>query len=151
MKYLAMLLAAATMATCFACSPAVSPKAGFQSVASEQENKIIYLRRDGYVGSQYATLNHYLKVVKHFSRYDESGLFQVVVVFNNDRYEETRRNLNCDVQIVFLDADGLEVEKTNWQPYMFPSGQDVTIKQVSLSPDARDYKIYVREPRDADW
>ena len=149
MKLIVLLLVAVFAVS--ACSPAVAPQGGYESVASQAENKVLYLRRDGFVGSQHTTLNRYLKLVRNFSKYDENGLFKVVVVFNNDRYEESRRNLNCDVQFVFLDEDGIELEKTNWQPYMFPSGQDIAIKQVSLNPDTRDYKIYVREPRDSTW
>ena len=151
MRSILLLLMLVAVLAVSACSPAVAPVGNFDSVASQKENKILYLRRDGLIGSQYATLNRYLKVVRNFSKYDDNGLFKVVVVFNNDRYEDSRKNLNCDVQFVFLDEDGIELEKTNWQPYMFPSGQDITIKEVSLNPDARDYKIYVREPRDSTW
>lgn len=139
-----------------ACTPAIAPtpenQGNFTSIASQKENKVIYLRRSAkYVGSQYHTLHTYLKVLKHFDRRDQNGLYEVVAVFNNNRYENAGENLNCDVQFVFLDSDGLELEKTNWQPYMFPGGQDVLIKQIAMNPLAQDYKIYVREPRDAKW
>lgn len=128
------------------CAPAVSPKVGYQSIA--QQNKIIYLRRDG----QRATMNRYLKVVKELSSYGESGLFSGIVVFNNNRYKVKKSpNLVCDVQFVFFDENGLELEKTNWQPVLFPPGVDTTVKQVSMNPSARDYKVYVREPKTPDW
>jgi hypothetical protein len=128
------------------CTPAVAPKTGYKSIASQ--NKIVYLRRDG----QHATLNRYLKVVKELNKYDENGLFTGIVVFNNNRYKvKSSPNLVCDVQFVFLDEDGLEVEKTNWQPVLFPPGVDTTVKQVSLNQNTRDYKVYVREPKTPAW
>ena len=128
------------------CSPAVAPKVGYQSVASQ--NKIIYIRRDG----QYATLSRYLKVVKELSKYDENGLFAGIVVFNNDRFKvKGSPNLVCDIQFIFLDENGLEVEKTNWQPILFTPGVDTMVKQVSMNQNARDYKVYVREPRTPGW
>ena len=85
------------------CSPAVAPKVGYQSIA--KQNKIIYLRRDG----QRATLNRYLKIVKELNKYDESGLFSGIVVFNNNRYKvkDGSPNLVCDVKFVFLDEETL--------------------------------------------
>lgn len=127
-------------------SPARAPDVGYESVASQE--KIVYLRGDG-GGSD---LHKYLKIVKEFSRYDENGLFKAVIVFNNSHYRKGQSPyLVCDVQFVFLDDDGLEIEKTNWQPMMFQAGVDVTVKQVSLSPNARDYKVYIRNPKTTKW
>ena len=127
------------------CAPAMSPQEGFQSVA--QKNKIIFMRRDG----QHATLNWYLKVVKEYSKYDDNGLFSGIVIFNNNRYKvKGNPDLVCDVQFVFFDEDGMELEKTNWQPYLFNPGMDTVVKQVSMNPNSRDYKVYVREPKTPD-
>ena len=123
-----------------------APEVGYQSVASQE--KIVYLRGDG-KGSD---LLKYLKVVKELSRYDENGLFTVIVIFNNSRSKKgSSPYLVCDLQFVFLDDDGLELEKTNWQPMMFQAGVDVTVKQVSLNPTARDYKLYVRDAKTTEW
>jgi hypothetical protein len=131
------------------CSPAVAPRIGAQTVASA--NRIIYLRRDG----QYATLSRYLKVVNEVQRRDQNGLFNVILVFNNDRYygyfSNDSPNLVIDIQFVFYDRDGIEVDKTNWQPNTFQAGVDVTVKQVSINPDTVSYKAYVREPRTPSW
>lgn len=142
-RVLCILLTLSLLPLVGACSPAVAPKTGYQSVASQ--NRIIYIRRDG----QHATLSRYLKVVRELSKYDEeTGLFTGILVLNNDRYKvKGSPTLVCDVQFVFLDENGLEVEKTNWQPIQFTPGVDVMVKQVSMSPDTRDYKVYVREPK----
>ena len=125
---------------------AKAPEVGYQSVASQE--KIVYLRGDG----KSSDLHKYLKIVREFSKYDESGLFKAVIIFNNSRYKKGKTPyLLCDVQFVFLDDDGLEIEKTNWQPIMFQAGVDVTVKQVSLNPNTRDYKVYVREQIAAGW
>ena len=133
----------------YGCSPAVAPNIGANTVASS--NRIIYVRRDG----QFATLSRFLKVVKEVQRRDVNGLFQVILVFNNDRYygyfSSDSPNLVIDIQFVFYDRDGIEVDKTNWQPNTFQSGVDVTVKQVSINPDAVSYKAYVREPRTPSW
>ena len=142
MKYY-MLLIACCMLFLLSCSPAVAPKIGFNSVA--QKSKIIYIRGDG----QRYTLSRYLKVVNEVSRYDESGLFTAIVVFNNNRNKGKGASANfvCDVQFVFFDESGIELEKTNWQPMLFPPGVDTTVRQVSLNSGARDYKVYVKEPK----
>ena len=127
-------------------TPAMNPEVGYESVASQE--KIVYLRGDG-KGSD---LHKYLKVVKELSRYDENGLFTVIVIFNNSRYKKgSSPYLVCDVQFVFLDDDGIEIEKTNWQPIMFQAGVDETVKQVSLNPTTRDYKVYVRDSKTTKW
>jgi hypothetical protein len=134
------------LVTSCASSPAVAPEVGYQSVASQE--KIVYLRGDG----KSSDLHKYLRIVKEFSKYDEIGLFKAVIIFNNSRYKKGKTPyLLCDVQFVFLDESGLEVEKTNWQPIMFQAGVDVTVKQVSLNPTTRDYKVYVREQIEVGW
>jgi len=124
------------------CQPAVAPKVGYQSIASQ--NKIIFIRQDG----EYATLSRYLKVVKELSKYDDNGLFTGIIVLNNDRYKvKGDPSLVCDVKFVFLDENDLEIEKTNWQPIFFTPGVDTMVKQVSMNLNTRDYKVYVREPK----
>lgn len=137
-----------TLLLIVSCAPAISPKVGYKSIASQ--NRIIYLRHDG----QHATLNRYLKVVKEVAKYDKNGLYTVTVILNNNRYKIRSKqspDLFCDVQFVFLDADGLEVEKTNWQPVLFTPGVDTTIRQVSMNVNTSDYKVYVRSPKTPDW
>ena len=125
---------------------AKAPEVGYQSVASQE--KIVYLRGDG-KGSD---LHKHLKVVKELSKYDENGLFTVIVIFNNSRYKKgSSPYLVCDLQFVFLDDDGLELEKTNWQPVMFEAGVDVKVKQISMNPHTKEYKLYVRDPRTTQW
>ena len=122
------------------------PEVGYQSVASQE--KIVYLRGDG----KGPDLHKYLKVVKEFSKHDANGLFTVIVIFNNSRYKKgSSPYLVCDVQFVFLDDDGIELEKTNWQPVMFEAGVDVTVKQISMNPNTKQYKVYVRNPKTTKW
>jgi len=149
MKKITLSLLLLAVVALSGCSPAVAPNIGSETVAST--NRIIYLRRDG----QFATLSRYLKVVREVMRRDENGLFTVILVFNNDRYHgyvsENSPNLVTDIQFVFYDQDGIEIEKTNWQPFTFQAGVDVTVKQVAINPDAVTYKAYVREPRIRSW
>ena len=125
---------------------AKAPEVGYQSVASQE--KIVYLRGDG----KSSDLHKYLKIVREFSKYDESGLFKAVIIFNNSRYKKGRTPyLLCDVQFIFLDDTGIELEKTNWQPVMFEAGVDVTVKQISMNPNTKEYKVYVRDPKTTKW
>lgn len=121
------------------CAPAMAPKVEFSSIANN--SKIVYIRHDG----QTYTLSRYLKVVKELTKRSETGLLMGIVVFNNN--SKDYRTLACDVQFVFLDESGIELEKTNWQPVMFSQGVDQTVKQVAINPLAQDYKVYVKEPK----
>jgi len=146
MRWYAFMIMGVFLFVTACTSPAVAPEVGYQSVASQE--KIVYLRGDG----KSSDLHKYLKIVKEFSKYEESGLFKAVIIFNNSHYKKGKTPyLLCDVQFVFLDEEGLEIEKTNWQPIMFQAGVDVTVKQVSLNPNTRDYKVYVREQIAAGW
>jgi uncharacterized protein YcfL len=139
MKYLKPISCLLLLLLTISCAPATAPKVGFNSVA--QESKIVYIRADG----QIYTLSRYLKVVKEVTRRSEAGLLSGIVILNNN--SRKIRNLVCDVQFVFLDQDGIELEKTNWQPIVFSQGVDTTIKQVAMNPMAQDYKVYVKEPK----
>jgi uncharacterized protein YcfL len=121
------------------CAPTTTPQTGFDSMA--QHNKIIYIRQKG----QTYTLSRYLKVVKDVLKRTDTGLLTGIVVFNNNSSDHP--NLLCDVQFVFLDDTGIELEKTNWQPIMFPQGVDKAVKQVAINPTAQDYRVYVRAAR----
>lgn len=132
-----------------ACSPAVAPKTSFESKA--QQNRVIYLKHSS---SSYLTLNKYLKVVDIVTRRDDNGFYEAIVVLNNNRFERHKSdspNLFCDVQFVFYDEDGIELEKTNWQAYAFPGGMDKAVKQISMDKYANDFKMYVREAKQAKW
>lgn len=146
MRLLYLLIVNCFLLSNISCAPAVAPEIGFKSVATK--GKIIYTRVKG----ERWTLSKYLKIVKEFSKYDDNGLFSGVVVFNNNRYAVKKSpQLAADVQFVFLDKDGVEIEKTNWQPVIFPPGVDVVVKQVSMNSDTRDYRVYVRGPRAQNW
>jgi len=73
----------------------------------------------------------------------DSGLLQARVKIENfldsDRW--------VDIQVIFRDKDGFEVEKTNWEP-IYLHRRKVTDYQInSLGPTPADYRILVREAK----
>lgn len=88
-------------------------------------------------------LKLWLRIVAHQKSRMESGLLQARVKIEN--FLDTDRWV--DIQIIFRDQDGFEVEKTNWEP-IFLHRRKVTDYQInSLSPKPSDYRILVREAK----
>jgi len=50
----------------------------------------------------------------------------------------------CEVQTVFKDKSGFEIEKTNFAPVLFKRRQVNHYETNSISPDAEDFNIIVR-------
>lgn len=88
-------------------------------------------------------LKLWLRIAAHQKSRMESGLLQARVKIEN--FLDTDRWV--DIQIIFRDQDGFEVEKTNWEP-IFLHRRKVTDYQInSLSPKPVDYRILVREAK----
>lgn len=85
----------------------------------------------------------YLNVVSQNVRKLESGQLEIIIEIQNTR----NKDLWADVQTVFKDKDGIEVDKTNWEPIMFHRREVTTYKKVSLSLDAADYRLVIRKPK----
>lgn len=88
-------------------------------------------------------LKLWLRIVNHQSVRNDAGLLVARMKIENfldsDRW--------VDIQIIFRDKDGFEVEKTNWEP-VFLHRRKVTDWQInSLSPRPADYRILVREAK----
>ena len=88
-------------------------------------------------------LKLWLRIAAHQKSRMESGLLQARVKIEN--FLDTDRWV--DIQIIFRDQDGFEVEKSNWEP-IFLHRRKVTDYQInSLSPRPADYRILVREAK----
>lgn len=85
----------------------------------------------------------WLRVSAHQSSRLESGLLQARMrienILDSDRW--------VDIQIIFRDKDGFEVEKTNWEPIMLHRRRVTDYQINSLSPKPIDYRILVREAK----
>lgn len=85
----------------------------------------------------------WLRVSAHQSSRLEGGLLQARMrienILDSDRW--------VDIQIIFRDKDGFEVEKTNWEPIMLHRRRVTDYQINSLSPKPIDYRILVREAK----
>jgi len=51
-----------------------------------------------------------------------------------------------DVQVTFLDADGFQIEQTNWQPVHLETHNIVQHSVASIGTGAVDFRVAVRRP-----
>ena len=69
-----------------------------------------------------------------------TGQLQVELKIENWR----KRDTWCEVQTVFKNARGFEVEKTNWEPILFEGRKVTHYRTNSLSSEPVDFTIFVR-------
>ena len=84
-----------------------------------------------------------LNVVKHFSSKTESGQFVVQIDMENEK----NKDIWTDIQVVFRDAKGMEVERTSWEPFQFHRRAVSSYKKVSMRSDISDYRILIRNEK----
>ncbi|HEV8586678.1 MAG TPA: hypothetical protein VGT02_17045 [Methylomirabilota bacterium] len=85
----------------------------------------------------------WLRIAGHQSQRLDSGLLLARLRIEN--FLDTDRWV--DIQIVFRDKDGFEVEKSNWEPIMLHRRRVTEYQINSLSPRPVDYRILVRDPK----
>jgi len=83
-----------------------------------------------------------LKVVKSKIEKLPSGQTEVVLEIENRNNDD----IPTDIQVVFMGADGFEVEKTGWTAFQFEHHDVSTFRATSLSSNATDYRITIRKP-----
>ena len=88
------------------------------------------------------TVSRYVSVVRQESDRVEGGLLRVRTDLKNKKKE----NLWVDIQVVWKDAKGFEVYKTNWAPLMLAARYVTTHEIVSMRADVADYEFRVRQP-----
>ena len=92
-------------------------------------------------------LRHYVRVTTlAANRIEGTNLMEIKLGLENTR--SRHRDMWCDIQVVFFDADKFELEKTNWAPLFLSAGQVTYYKTCSLSNQAADYTIFLRNPRE---
>ena len=72
----------------------------------------------------------------------ETGQLRVRVQF----IKQSFGSAFVEVKTYFLDADGFELEATNWEPVHLHEDVHTQHETVSLSSDAVDFRIVVRRP-----
>ncbi|MCB1197216.1 MAG: hypothetical protein KDK51_02515 [Deltaproteobacteria bacterium] len=125
------IIMAALALSLFACGPA---KVGSNPSPIQNEQHLLLLDR---------AYKPYLKVVSEKTRRLESGQLEVIMEIQNKR----NKDLWADIQVVFKDSDGVEVDKTNWEPKMFHRREVTTFKKISLPVTAADYRVVIRKAK----
>jgi hypothetical protein len=85
-------------------------------------------------------LARYLNVVRHKGERLPGGQLEVKLEMEN----EEKGNVWADVQVIFRDKDGFELEKTNWEPVQFQGRTVTNFKKNSLNSKADDYRVLIR-------
>jgi len=131
MKSLLMLLTFTGLLTLSACGPA---KVGSNPSPIQHHERLLLLDR---------AYKPYLKVVSEQKKRLESGQLEMVMEIQNRR----NKDLWADIQVVFLDASGVEVDKTSWEAVMFHRRDLKTFKKISLPTPAIDYRMMIRKAK----
>lgn len=84
----------------------------------------------------------WLKVVKSKIERLPGGQMEVALEMENRKDDD----IWTDVQVIFRGADGFEIEKTSWTPFMFHRREVSTFKASSMNPNVVDYRIIIRKP-----
>ncbi|MCB0272734.1 MAG: hypothetical protein KDD46_06950 [Bdellovibrionales bacterium] len=117
------------LATLFgACGPA---RVGSNPDPIQHEERLLLLDR---------AYKSKIRLVSEQARKLDSGQLEVIMEIQN----QSNKDLWTDIQVIFKDADGVEVDKTNWEPQMFHRRELTTYKKVSLPATAVDYRIVIR-------
>jgi len=94
-------------------------------------------------------LRHYIRVTAlAANRIKDTNLMEIKLGLENTR--SRHRDMWCDIQVIFYDKDKFELEKTNWSPLFLSAGQVTYYKTCSLSNQAADYTIFLRNPRETE-
>lgn len=86
------------------------------------------------------SLTRYLNIVRHKGDRLPGGQLEVKLEMEN----EEKGDVWADVQVIFRDQDGFELEKTNWEPVQFHGHSVTTFKKNSLNAKASDYRVLIR-------
>ena len=81
-----------------------------------------------------------IHVVRQRARRLDNGILEVQIAFEN----AAKYDIWADIQVVFKDSQGFEIEKTNWQPFLFTKGAVTDFRANSMNSKAEDYQVFLR-------
>lgn len=84
-----------------------------------------------------------LNIVKHRAVKTDSGQLMVQIEMENEK----NKDIWTDIQIVFKNESGVEIERTSWEPFMFHRRSVSNYQKVSMKSDATDYRILIRNEK----
>lgn len=85
-------------------------------------------------------LTYYINIVKQKANRLDGGQLEVKMELQN----EEDKDVWVDIQTIFRDKDGFELEKTDWEPIMLHRRTVTSFKKNSLNPAAADYRVLIR-------
>jgi len=94
-----------------------------------------------------AGLSHSLRIDKAVADRLPTGLLRIRMIIRNKK----SKDIFVDIRTLFTDKDGFELGKTNWEPIACTARTQTQYQVVSLSPNAHDYQIIIRDPKDFSW
>lgn len=127
MNKIAIALFALTLAACGPSKPSANPK------PLQETEKVVLL--------DFPLRN--LNIVKHAGNKLESGQLEVMVEMENEK----NKDIWTDIQVVFRDANGVEIERTSWEPFQFHRRAVVQYKKASIKTAATDYRVLIRNEK----
>ena len=84
----------------------------------------------------------WLKLVKSKIEKLPSGQSQVTLEIENRKDDD----IPTDIQVIYRGADGFEVEKSSWTPYLFHRREVSTFQATSMTSNAADYRVIIGKP-----
>jgi len=84
-----------------------------------------------------------LNVVKHIGRVDEQGRMTVQVELENEK----NKDIWTDIQVIFRDDKGFELERSSWEPFMAHRKTVSMFEKMAMKPGAKDYRILIRNTK----
>ncbi len=82
-----------------------------------------------------------LRIVRHAVERDNNNLLTVKLGIENSKNKDDI----VDIQTIFKDKDGFELEQTNWEPVLLHRRKVTDYTVTSLSAQAADYTVLVRK------
>ena len=118
--------------------------AGCQDVAPVPGKLTTPLQYQHKVIAKDFVLHDWMRIAKHKAERTPTDLLRIRLAIENIEDDDVW----CDIQVVFYDDAGFEIEKTNWAPLLLIREQITFYDTVSLSPNAHDYTVFLRDPRE---
>lgn len=115
----------------FSCGPY---RPGVNKEPMQEREKIILLDHG---------LTYYLNVVKQGVSRLPGGQLQIKLEMEN----RLDTDVWTDIQVIFRGEDGFEVEKTDWQPFLFHRRTVTLFQTNSIAATAADYRILIRNAK----
>ena len=82
-----------------------------------------------------------LRIVRHAIERDQNNLLIVKLGIENAK----NKNDVVDIQTIFKDKDGFELEQTNWEPVLLHRRKVTDYTITSMTSNAVDYTVLVRK------